>query len=197
MRKVFLCVLCCCACASVFAKTAEVDLINPNEPEANLGDAAGENNSAAAAPRAEQTISDVVLTNVKNEFVPFLGGRGSFNQKDTTGGLLLFGTQLLTNGFACATIYYSAEYYFAQTFASETAPAFVSEADRAAYDAKLVSDLEYAQTRMKIFGGITLGCFIGETVLAIVRPFVFAKQPAKISFTPVVVPNGLGAVIHF
>lgn len=212
MKKILLCFICFFAIASAFAKTAEVDLINPDEPEADLGDASGD--SSRLSVIYKQNPLPFVLSNIGYEFIPFTGGRGSFNQKDKAGGLMLWGAQFVTNGFGCVTAYYGIlsgwDYLGMKGYTSLPVFSWIASQKNLTqeeYEAQYAVNKE----RLTIFGAVTLGCFVGETVLAIVRPICIAKKNSKVatsqiqdraiqlSFAPVITPNSYGVltVVHF
>ena len=203
--------------ASVFAKTAEVDLINPDEPEADLGDASDANSHSNVT--MTQNPAPYIWSNIGHEFIPFTGGRGSFKQQDTVGGLMLWGAQLVTNGVGCVAAYYGVincwDYLNINGYTSNSILSTIASSQAMTAE-EYQAQYEETGKQMKIFGAITLGCFIGETALAIARPICVAKKNTKtatinqnglqlcsaqngayattVSIVPVITPNAYGAL---
>lgn len=185
MKRMIICLwlLCTLFSAVVGAQIPEVMLTNPNEPEADLGEAEDDSSdsSKAVAPATEKKQmmkTDMgggayVLENLKWQFVPFMGGHGSFSQRDTAGGIALLSGQLVTLGFMSAAVYHGVLAGM-DTYACSFFPSSENAYDE--YEAKMIGHLKTSETNMRIFGGIALGCFVAQNIFAIVRPLYFAKK---------------------
>lgn len=162
-----------------FAGTAEVDLVNPNEPKADLGiynDATGsaDSDKIASAHLESARTSSFVWSNVRGTVVPFAAGKGSFKQKDTAGGLMLVGARLVEDVSFGVTAYYGVQYLWND---------IQLRLDKIDRTDELTATMNDQLDKTKLFGIITGGCLVLNNVLAIWRPIAVAqKRSNAVSF---------------
>jgi len=178
---------------------AEVDLINPNEPIADLGIYNDADNSAESSfvTKENEKILPFIWQNVCGTVVPFKCGSGSFKQGDFWGGIGLVGFKLAQDCALGFTTYYAVKncvLWYEKNYGDD----FIDERI-------WLSERQENYSNMKMCAWITLGCFVANNAASIAFPIIkhhnvkkdkeeAASNFSKVSFYPVVTTEECGAV---
>jgi len=185
----------------VFAQAAlfavpEVDQINPNEPEADLGIYGMVDAKTVTADVSVWTVSKpYIAMNLRDQFIPFMGGQGSFNQKDTAGGWILAGTQFVTMGFCVTSCVFGCK-CIASVFGTISTMTMNDAEAKKNLQEKYAAEFYDTREKCLVYSGVTVGCLAAETIFCLVRPLLFVERQRKQTafVLPVVTPDSCGAV---